>query len=98
MIWSVLGEHFNLAGCSSNSDISHFALEALRQLSMKFLEKGELPNFRFQKEFLHPFEGLFTYFCFFKSFKNFSVIMDRNHSLACREMIVTCVTVIILFI
>uniref|UniRef100_A0A914L7K4 SEC7 domain-containing protein n=2 Tax=Meloidogyne TaxID=189290 RepID=A0A914L7K4_MELIC len=76
MIWNVLGEHFNLAGCSSNGNISHFALEALRQLSMKFLEKGELPNFRFQKEFLHPFE----------------VIMDRNRSLACREMIVTCVT------
>ncbi|KAL3103638.1 hypothetical protein niasHS_000274 [Heterodera schachtii] len=76
MIWSVLGEHFNLAGCSSNQDISHFALDALRQLSMKFLEKGELPNFRFQKEFLHPFE----------------VIMSRNKSLSCREMIVSCVT------
>jgi len=23
---------------------------------MKFLEKGEFPNFRFQKEFLKPFE------------------------------------------
>lgn len=25
---------------------------------MKFLEKGELPNFRFQKDFLRPFEDI----------------------------------------
>lgn len=44
------------AGCNSNENISHFAVDALRQLSMKFLERGELPNFRFQKDFLRPFE------------------------------------------
>lgn len=27
-----------------------------RQLSLKFLEKGELQNFHFQKDFLRPFE------------------------------------------
>lgn len=56
--------------------ISHFALDALRQLSMKFLEKGELPNFRFQKEFLRPFE----------------VIMMKNRSFECRDMIIACIT------
>jgi brefeldin A-inhibited guanine nucleotide-exchange protein len=48
-IWAMLGAHFNLAGCNPNPNVSHFALDALRQLSMKFLEKGELPNYRFQK-------------------------------------------------
>jgi brefeldin A-inhibited guanine nucleotide-exchange protein len=36
--------------------VAFFAVDSLRQLSMKFLEKGEFPNFRFQKEFLKPFE------------------------------------------
>ena len=33
-------------------DISLFAVDSLKQLSMKFLEKGELQNFHFQKDFL----------------------------------------------
>ncbi|KAI6207463.1 SEC7 domain-containing protein [Aphelenchoides besseyi] len=76
MIWKVLGDHFNIAGCSSNEDISKFALDALRQLSTKFLEIGELPNFRFQKDFFRPFE----------------VIMNHNKSPACRDMIIACIT------
>uniref|UniRef100_A0A0N5A8A3 SEC7 domain-containing protein n=1 Tax=Syphacia muris TaxID=451379 RepID=A0A0N5A8A3_9BILA len=55
-IWTVLGEHFNKAGCNANEFVAHFAVDALRQLSMKFLERGELRNFRFQKDFLRPFE------------------------------------------
>jgi brefeldin A-inhibited guanine nucleotide-exchange protein len=33
-----------------------FALDSLRQLSMRFLEIDELPHFQFQKDFLRPFE------------------------------------------
>lgn len=36
--------------------MSFFAIDSLRQLSMKFIEKGEFANFRFQKDFLRPFE------------------------------------------
>ena len=36
--------------------MAFFCVDSLRQLAMKFLEKGELPNFRFQKDFLRPFE------------------------------------------
>ena len=43
-------------GCNPKEDVAFFAIDSLRQLSMKFLEKGELPNFKFQKEFLRPFE------------------------------------------
>ncbi|KRX57356.1 Brefeldin A-inhibited guanine nucleotide-exchange protein 1 [Trichinella sp. T9] len=44
-IWAILGDHFNKAGCSEDVDVAIFAVDSLRQLSMKFLERGELPNF-----------------------------------------------------
>ncbi|PAA89773.1 hypothetical protein BOX15_Mlig000993g4 [Macrostomum lignano] len=74
-IWEVLGKHFNEAGCNSNEDIAVFAVDSLRQLSTKFLEKGELPNFRFQKDFMKPFE----------------IIMKKNTSKNIRDMVVQCV-------
>lgn len=55
-IWKLLGEYFNYVGSHQSTDISFFAVDSLRQLSMKFLEKGEFANFRFQKDFLKPFE------------------------------------------
>ena len=45
-------------GCNPNEDVAFFAVDSLRQLSMKFLEKGEFANFRFQKDFLRPFEHI----------------------------------------
>jgi brefeldin A-inhibited guanine nucleotide-exchange protein len=36
--------------------VGFFALDALRQLAMRFLEKEELPHFKFQKDFLRPFQ------------------------------------------
>ena len=74
-IWQVLGDHFNLVGCSQAQDISFFAVDSLRQLAQKFIEKGELPNFHFQKDFLRPFEH----------------IMKNNKSGAVRDMVVRCV-------
>ncbi|XP_050306443.1 brefeldin A-inhibited guanine nucleotide-exchange protein 1 [Anthonomus grandis grandis] len=74
-IWQVLGEHFNTVGCSKNEDICFFAVDSLRQLSMKFIEKGEFSNFRFQKDFLRPFEH----------------IMKKNVSPTIRDMVVRCV-------
>ncbi|KAG1705092.1 Brefeldin A-inhibited guanine nucleotide-exchange protein 1 [Nymphon striatum] len=74
-IWEVLGEHFNKVGCSPNEEIAFFAVDSLRQLSMKFIEKGEFANFRFQKDFLRPFEH----------------IMKRNRSPTIRDMVVRCV-------
>lgn len=74
-IWQVLGEHFNRVGCNPNEDIAFFALDSLRQLSMKFIEKGEFANFRFQKDFLRPFEH----------------IMKKNSSLTIRDMVVRCI-------
>lgn len=55
-IWEVLGEHFNQVGCHNNTAVVFFALDSLRQLSMRFMELEELPGFKFQKDFLKPFE------------------------------------------
>ncbi|KAI9833940.1 MAG: hypothetical protein M1819_003449 [Sarea resinae] len=55
-IWQVLGEHFNQVGCHTNTHVVFFALNSLRQLSMRFMEIEELPGFKFQKDFLKPFE------------------------------------------
>ncbi|KAK2756807.1 guanine nucleotide exchange protein for ADP-robosylation factor [Arachnomyces sp. PD_36] len=55
-IWEVLGEHFNHVGCHTNTNVVFFALDSLRQLSMRFMEIEELPGFKFQKDFLKPFE------------------------------------------
>ncbi|BFY99374.1 hypothetical protein BsWGS_02414 [Bradybaena similaris] len=74
-IWHYLSEHFNKVGCNPKEDIAFFAVDSLRQLSMKFIEKGEFANFRFQKDFLRPFEH----------------IMKRNKSPAIRDMVVRCV-------
>lgn len=54
-IWEVLGQHFNQVGCHTNTTVVFFALDSLRQLSMRFMEIEELPGFKFQKDFLKPF-------------------------------------------
>jgi brefeldin A-inhibited guanine nucleotide-exchange protein len=74
-IWQIIGEHFNKVGCNPNEDIAFFAVDSLRQLSMKFLEKGEFALFRFQKDFLRPFE----------------YIMKKNRSPTIRDMVVRCI-------
>lgn len=56
IIWQVLGEHFNEVGCHTNTNVVFFALDSLRRLSMDFLDLEELPGFKFQKDFLKPFE------------------------------------------
>ena len=55
-IWAVLGQHFIDVGCHDNTHVVYFALNSLRQLSMRFMEIEELPGFKFQKDFLKPFE------------------------------------------
>ncbi|KAJ3341100.1 guanine nucleotide exchange protein for ADP-robosylation factor [Gonapodya sp. JEL0774] len=55
-LWHILGEHFNKVGGHPNRNVALFAVDRLRQLALKFLEIEELPHFKFQKDFLRPFE------------------------------------------
>ncbi|KAL3315565.1 Protein transport protein sec71, partial [Cichlidogyrus casuarinus] len=57
-IWEHVGAHFTSAGRSHNENVAIFVVDSLRQLSVKLIEKGELPNFHFQKEFLRPFVSI----------------------------------------
>ncbi|ETO03250.1 hypothetical protein RFI_34162 [Reticulomyxa filosa] len=73
-IWKILAEHFCFAGTHSNFHISLSAIDSLRQLADKFLEKDELSNFNFQKDFLKPFQ----------------VIILGTSSSDVRELVVQC--------
>ncbi|KAF1850547.1 uncharacterized protein K460DRAFT_400604 [Cucurbitaria berberidis CBS 394.84] len=73
-IWQVLGTHFNEVGCHTNTNVVYFALNSLRQLSMKFMEIEELPGFKFQKDFLKPFEHIIS---------NASVVSVKDMVLRC---------------
>lgn len=73
-IWAVLGDHFNQVGCNANMSVSFFALDALRQLASRFLEIDELPNFKFQKDFLRPFE----------------YILAHNPAISVKDMVLQC--------
>ena len=73
-IWTVLGEHFNKVGCHTNTTIVFFALDSLRQLSIRFMEIEELAGFKFQKDFLKPFEQ----------------VMSNSTNITVKDMVLRC--------
>jgi brefeldin A-inhibited guanine nucleotide-exchange protein len=73
-IWEIFGQHFNQVGCQSNTNVVYFALDSLRQLSMRFMEFEELPGFKFQKDFLKPFEH----------------IMANSNTVTVKDMVLRC--------
>ncbi|CAI9104846.1 OLC1v1003623C4 [Oldenlandia corymbosa var. corymbosa] len=79
-IWTVLSEFFVSVGLSENLSVAIFVMDSLRQLSMKFLEREELANYNFQNEFLKPFV----------------IVMERSNSGEIRELIVRCISQMVL--
>lgn len=79
-VWKVLSRHFKAIGCNSDLHVAMYAIDALRQLSVKFLDKQELKAFNFQRLFLTPFEEIITH-------SNFETI---------RELVVKCVEQMVL--
>ncbi|KAK3116433.1 guanine nucleotide exchange protein for ADP-robosylation factor [Teratosphaeriaceae sp. CCFEE 6253] len=73
-IWEVLGQHFIDVGCHHNTHVVYFALNSLRQLSMRFMEIEELPGFKFQKDFLKPFE----------------LILSNSRQVMVKDMVLRC--------
>ncbi|KAI8286882.1 Protein transport protein SEC7 [Colletotrichum sp. SAR11_240] len=73
-IWDVMGDHFNRVGCHNNITIVFFALDSLRQLSMRFMELEELAGFKFQKDFLKPFEH----------------VLANSTNIAVKDMVLRC--------
>jgi brefeldin A-inhibited guanine nucleotide-exchange protein len=79
-IWKVLSDFFVSVGLLENLSVSIFVMDSLRQLAMKFLEREELANYNFQNEFLRPFV----------------VVMQRSKAPEVRELIVRCVSQMVL--
>lgn len=79
-IWHVLSDFFVTIGCSENLSIAIFAMDSLRQLAMKFLEREELANYNFQNEFMKPFV----------------VVMRKSSAVEIRELIIRCVSQMVL--
>ncbi|XP_051145511.1 brefeldin A-inhibited guanine nucleotide-exchange protein 2-like [Andrographis paniculata] len=79
-IWQVLSDLFVTIGCSENLSIAIFAMDSLRQLSKKFLEREELANYNFQNEFMKPFV----------------IVMRKSNSVEIRELIIRCFSQMVL--
>ncbi|XP_010436181.2 PREDICTED: brefeldin A-inhibited guanine nucleotide-exchange protein 1-like isoform X1 [Camelina sativa] len=79
-IWSILSDFFVSVGLSENLSVAIFVMDSLRQLSMKFLEREELANYNFQNEFLRPFV----------------IVMQKSSSAEIRELIVRCISQMVL--
>jgi brefeldin A-inhibited guanine nucleotide-exchange protein len=79
-IWKVLSDFFVSVGLSENLSVAIFVMDSLRQLAMKFLEREELANYNFQNEFLQPF----------------AVVMQKSNAPEVRELIVRCVSQMVL--
>lgn len=79
-IWNVLSDFFVSVGLSENLSVAIFAIDSLRQLAMKFLEREELANYNFQNEFLRPFV----------------IVMQKSNSTEIRELTVRCISQMVL--
>lgn len=79
-LWAIMGEIFNVVGCNANINVAFFALDSLRQLSTRFMNIEELAQFKFQKEFLKPFEH----------------IIVHNPSTDVKDMVVECMNNLVL--
>ena len=79
-IWNVLSDFFINIGCSENLSVAIFAMDSLRQLAMKFLEREELANYNFQNEFMKPFV----------------IVMRKSSAVEIRELVIRCVSQMVL--
>lgn len=79
-IWAILSDFFIAVGCQSNLQLAMYAVDSLRQLSMKFLERDELANYTFQNDFLKPFV----------------IVMRQSKAVEIRELIIRCVSQMVL--
>lgn len=75
-IWHVMAEYFAKIACHPNLMVSVFAIDSLKQLSLKFLDKPELSEFNFQRIFLRPF---------------LVVMENKGSTIDNREMVLRCV-------
>ncbi|KAK1413426.1 hypothetical protein QVD17_35199 [Tagetes erecta] len=74
-IWSVLSNHFIAAGSHPDEKVAMYAIESVKQLCIKYMERAELASFTFQNDILRPFV----------------VLMRNSQSDKIRKLIVICI-------
>ncbi|XP_022743959.1 brefeldin A-inhibited guanine nucleotide-exchange protein 1-like isoform X2 [Durio zibethinus] len=79
-MWNVLSDFFVSVGLCENLPVAIFVMDSLRQLAMEFLERKELANYNFQNKILRPFV----------------IVMQKSSSLEIRELIVRCISQMVL--
>lgn len=79
-LWKVMNQEFNEFGCNKNNAVAFFAIDSLRQLSERFFDIEELSHFKFQKEFLKPFD----------------YIIINNPNLDVKQMVLDCIQYLII--
>ena len=80
-LWGALAEHLGTVGSmSGGTSVAMYTVDCLRQLALKFLDKDELRDFNFQRIFLGPFATIFR----------------NSREAAIRELVVSCLNVVIL--
>ena len=79
-VWDLMADFFVRVTRHENRMVSIFAIDSLKQLSLKFLEKPELSEFNFQCSFLKPF---------------LVVMEDKKSRDDIRELILQCIDNII---
>ncbi|CAK70017.1 unnamed protein product (macronuclear) [Paramecium tetraurelia] len=82
-MWEIMREHFLEVGCLKNVDVAIYAIDQLKQLSCKFLQQPELTNYYFQKEFLLPFEQIFSH-----------TQAQQQNKIQLREFLLSCMCMI----
>jgi guanine nucleotide-exchange factor len=75
----VLAQHFIAAGSHHEEKVAMYAIDSLRQLGMKYLERAELNKFTFQNDILKPFV----------------ILMRNSRSEKIRGLIVDCIVQLI---
>ncbi|MFS7906461.1 hypothetical protein Hanom_Chr01g00059481 [Helianthus anomalus] len=74
-IWSVLSNHFISAGSHHDEKVAMYAIDSLKQLVTKYLERAELASFTFQNDILKPFV----------------ILMRHSRSERIRKLLVDCI-------
>ena len=57
-IWKIMSQQFTVAGIHADPFVAQYAIDSLRQLSIKFMDKKETRGFHFQEAFMQPFERI----------------------------------------
>ncbi|GMI43270.1 hypothetical protein TrCOL_g9786 [Triparma columacea] len=74
-LWGLMGAHFESTALHTNAAVAMYAVDSLKQLTLKFLRREELSEFEFQRKFMRPYEN----------------IMEKSQLDSTRELVLNCI-------